>query len=133
MGFDLNPISAIVGAVGQVIDDLHTSDEERAKADLELRKVEAALQQGQIDVNKEEAKSSSLFVAGWRPAVGWIGAFALGYAAILEPIGRFVAQVSFGYSGAFPTVDTTITMQVLFGILGLGMYRPDEKHRGVAS
>jgi hypothetical protein len=132
MGFNLNPISAIVGAVGQVIDDLHTSDEERAKADLELRKVEAALQQGQIDVNKEEAKSASLFVAGWRPAVGWIGAFGLGYAAILEPIGRFVAQVVFGYSGAFPAVDTTITMQVLFGILGLGADRTAEKFKGVA-
>jgi hypothetical protein len=68
-------------------------------------------------------------VAGWRPAVGWIGAFGLGYAAVLEPVIRFVAVVAFGYAGKFPVIDTSITMQVLFGILGLGAYRTFEKTR----
>lgn len=91
------------------------------------------LQLAQIAVDTEEAKSSSVFVAGWRPACGWIGAAALGYAGILEPVGRFVAQVGFGYHGPFPTLDTAITMQILFGILGLGAYRTVDKVKGVAS
>lgn len=90
------------------------------------------LASAQIAVNQEEAKSASLLVSGWRPMCGWVGAFALGYAAIVEPVGRFVAQVWFGYSGAFPALDTTITMQVLFGILGLGAYRSVEKVKGRA-
>jgi len=88
------------------------------------------IQLAQIDVNKAEATSTNWFVAGWRPAVGWIGAFGLLYAAMLEPLARFVAQVGFHYAGAFPALDTTITMQVLFGILGLGVYRTAEKIKG---
>lgn len=81
----------------------------------------------QILVNLEEAKSNNWFVAGWRPAVGWIGAFALAYAAILDPLIRFVAMAVFKYQGQFPVLDNTITMQILFGILGLGAYRTVEK------
>lgn len=81
----------------------------------------------QILVNVEEAKSTNWFVSGWRPACGWIGAFSLCYAALLEPLIRFIAQVVFGYAGEFPVLDSTITMQILFGILGLGAYRTYEK------
>lgn len=81
----------------------------------------------QISVNAEEAKSTSWFVAGWRPAVGWIGAAGLGYAAIVDPLARFIASVGFSYHGEFPAIDTNITMQILFGILGLGAYRTVEK------
>lgn len=83
----------------------------------------------QILVNLEEAKSPNWFVAGWRPACGWIGALSLGYAALLEPFARFIAKVAFDYQGAFPILDSTITMQILFGILGLGAYRSVEKIR----
>jgi hypothetical protein len=89
------------------------------------------VQLAQIEVNKEEAKNANWFVSGWRPAVGWIGAFGLGYAAILEPILRFAFSV-YGYTGTYPVIDTSITMQVLFGILGLGAYRTFEKSKGVS-
>jgi hypothetical protein len=85
------------------------------------------LQLGQIAVNQEEAKSESLFVSGGRPACIWIGAFALAYASIAEPFMRFAAVVLFGYAGVFPVIDTTITMQVLFGLLGLGAMRSFDK------
>ena len=60
----------------------------------------------------------------------WIGAFALGYVSIVEPVMRFVAQVGFHYDGSFPAIDTTITMQVLFGLLGLGVMRSFDKKNG---
>jgi len=90
------------------------------------------LQMAQIAVNVEEAKSSNLFVAGWRPAAGWIAASALGYVAIVEPIARFVAQVFFAYSGPFPVINTEITMQVLFGMLGIGAMRSFDKTKGTS-
>ena len=90
------------------------------------------LQLAQIEVNKEEAKSTSLFVSGGRPACIWIGAASLAYAAILEPLMRFIAKVIFSYSGEFPVVDTMITLQVLFGLLGLSGLRSYDKKQGTA-
>lgn len=88
-------------------------------------------QLAQIDVNKIEAASSSLLVAGWRPFIGWVCGAALAYAALIEPVARFVAMVAFQYTGAFPIIDTDITLQVLLGLLGLGTLRTYEKARGV--
>lgn len=88
------------------------------------------LQLAQIAVNTEEAKSTNWFVAGWRPAVGWVGAFSLAYAAIIEPIARFTANVMYHYAGPFPVIDTNLTMQVLMGLLGLGAMRTYEKSKG---
>jgi hypothetical protein len=106
---------------------------EKLKQDGDLAKLQAevSLMLGQIEINKVEAQHPSVFVAGARPAVMWIGAFGLAYAAVLEPIARFMARVVFEYSGDFPVLDTTITMQVLFGILGLGAYRTYEKTKEV--
>lgn len=86
----------------------------------------------QIAVNQEEAKSSSLFVAGWRPYTGWICGNALAYVAIVEPVARFVATMQ-GYHGPFPAIDTTMTLQVLMGMLGLGYLRSQDKKNGTAS
>lgn len=131
MAFPVLLLPAIIEAAKTVIDRVIPDKAAAEKAKLELDSVESksvfenAL--AQIAVNLEEAKSPNWFVAGWRPACGWIGAFALGYAALLEPFARFIAKVGFGYSGVFPVLDTTITMQILFGILGLGVYRTVEK------
>jgi len=85
---------------------------------------------GQLEINKIEAAHSSVFVSGWRPFVGWSCGFALAYASILEPLMRFIASMS-GFDGVFPILDTTITMQVLTGMLGFGALRTHEKTKGV--
>lgn len=126
-------IGGVIEAVGKVAGDLVTTDKERMTAVLEAYKAETDRMQGQVETNKIEAASSSLFVSGARPAVMWICAFALAYASVIEPIARFVARVWFCYSGDFPVIDTDLTMQVLIGVLGLGAYRSFEKAKGVAS
>lgn len=137
----LDPITAIANAASTIIDKIFPDAGEAQKAKLRIEEMklngelaaiaqENQLQIAQIEVNKEDAKSSNWIQANWRPAVGWIGAFSLGYAAILEPLARFVAQVGFGYTGAFPILDSTISMQILFGILGLGAYRSFDKMKG---
>lgn len=111
-----------------------------ADAELKGKLAEAAsqinndyqLQIAQLDIDKVEAANSSLFVSGWRPAIGWICGFSLCYAAIIEPIARFIALVIFTYAGTFPAIDTDITMQVLMGLLGLAGMRTFEKHKGVS-
>lgn len=125
-------IGEIIGSVGKIADDLTTSDKERMDAELDAYKAESKRMDGQVEINKIEAASGSLFVSGGRPFVVWVCAFALAYAAVIEPIARFVATVGFAYSGPFPVIDTDLTMQVLLGLLGLGAYRSVEKIKGVA-
>lgn len=133
-------IGSIIEAVGKVAGDLITTDKERLemaieqrKLDLEEKKLDMAGDMAQIEVNKEEAKSSSFFVSGWRPFIGWGCGIAFIYSALIEPISRFVATTIFMYSGAFPVIDTDLTMQVMLGMLGLGAMRSYEKKSGVAS
>lgn len=125
-------IGEIIGAVGKIADDLTTSDKERMDAELDAYKAESERMGGQVEINKIEAASGSLFVSGGRPFVVWVCAFALAYVAVIEPIARFVATVGFAYAGPFPVIDTDLTMQVLLGLLGLGAYRSVEKIKGVA-
>lgn len=141
MAFD--PVSIALEVGSKLIDRLWPDPAQRDAAKLELYKIEKSgelqvmmagtdLAKGQLEINKVEAASSSTFVAGWRPYVGWACGTAFAYAAILEPVMRFVAAVMFGYHGMFPIIDTSLTMQVLFGILGLGALRTYEKKQGVA-
>ena len=132
----MDPITAIVTVGSQLITRLFPDPAQAAAANLELTKMqmsgELAQITGQLDINKVEAASTSVFVSGWRPFVGWVCGFGLGYVAIVEPIARFIATVV-GYTGNFPAIDTTITMQVLMGMLGLAGMRSYDKKNGVAS
>jgi len=130
-------VGALMGGIGTLAKDIRQAitgempAEKQAEIQQKVMEIELAAAQGQMAINLEEAKSESLFVAGWRPAVGWIGALSLGYAAIVEPLLTLFANL-YGYTGAFPAIDTTITMQVLFGILGLGAYRSFDKAQAPA-
>jgi hypothetical protein len=80
----------------------------------------------QTKINEAEATHRSVFVAGWRPFIGWVCGIGLMYAVFIEPLMRFVFTVK-GWTIVFPKIDTTITMQVLFGMLGLVGARSFEK------
>ena len=77
----------------------------------------------QLEVNKVEAAHKNMFVAGWRPAIGWICGFALMYSTILSPI--------LGIWFTVPPVDSSLLTTVLMGMLGLGAMRTVEKAKGV--
>ena len=132
----MDPITAIVTVGSQLITRLFPDPAQAAAANLELTKMqmsgELAQITGQLDINKVEAASTSVFVSGWRPFVGWVCGLGLGYVAIVEPMARFIATMV-GYTGNFPVIDTTITMQVLMGMLGMGGLRTLDKIKGVAT
>ena len=121
-----------------LIDRLFPDPAAKAAAQLELLRMEQTgalaqlaaetdLAKLQIQTNIEEAKSTNWWVAGWRPAIGWVCGAGLAYAALVEPFARFAAKVWFGYSGDFPVIDTNLTLQILMGMLGLGAMRSVEK------
>ena len=140
----LDPVTALLDVGSKVIDRLWPDPAQRDQAKLELFKLqqsgelqqmaaELELAKGQLTVNAEEAKNASVFVSGARPFILWGCGFAMLYAALFEPIMRFVAVVVYGYAGQFPAIDTTLTTQVLLGLLGLGTLRTVDKIKGVAS
>jgi len=125
-----------------LIDRLFPDPAAKAAAQLELLKMQQAgelaqlaaetdLAKLQIQTNIEEAKSTNWWVAGWRPAIGWVCGAGLAYAALVEPFARFAAKVWFGYAGDFPVIDTDLTLQVMMGMLGLGAMRSVERIKGV--
>jgi len=128
-------VGGLLGGIGTLAKDIRqaiTGDlppEKQAEIELKLSELESQAMNAQSTINLEEAKSGSLFVSGWRPFIGWVGGACLAYVAIVEPLISWVATVIFHYTGTFPKIDTTITMQVLVGILGLGAYRSYDKYQ----
>ncbi len=110
------------------------NEREKAKEQFEMQMLAAltSLVQGQLDINMKEAEHKSIFVAGWRPAIGWICGSALGWNYVLQPIIAWIAVANgFDLAGA-PQLDTAELTTILLGMLGLGGLRTYEKRLGVA-
>ena len=129
-------ISAILPSVMEVAGRFLPEDKEkRAAAEREIQaKLTDSLAQvdlAQLGINKVEAAHRSMFVAGWRPFIGWTCGVALMYTYVLQPILVFgLAQA--GYLVELPKMDLGELMPVLMGMLGLGGLRSWEKVKGVA-
>jgi hypothetical protein len=131
-------VGSLLTIGGKLIDKLIPDPEQKAKAQLDLLKMqqEGQLQelqalvqedQAQNAVNQVEAQSESFFKSGWRPAVGWICVIALFYQTIIEPITAFILANT-GHTVVLPDIDNGIIGQLLFGLLGvMGGYRTLEK------
>jgi hypothetical protein len=85
----------------------------------------------QIEVNKVEAASSSLFKSGWRPAIGWVCGTAFAYHFVLQPLLIFVMTYAGHPIPPLPEFDMASLMTVLGGLLGLGGLRTFEKYKGI--
>lgn len=94
---------------------------------------ENALNLGQIATNTEEAKNSNIFVAGWRPFIGWVCGGTLAWTWVLAPFINWGAHVA-GYAGDWaPALDPQASYPIILGMLGLGAQRSYEKGKGVAT
>jgi len=89
------------------------------------------LAKGQLEVNKVEAASKSMFVAGWRPAVGWVTVIGMASNYILIPMGNFALAIA-GSEITIPLLQMSEMMPVLLGMLGLGTMRSVEKIKKVS-
>lgn len=128
-------LGALIGPVTGLLDKfIEDKDQKNALAHEIATMSEKHAQElamAQIEVNKAEAASGSIFKGGWRPFIGWVCGFAFAYHFILQPIllfGIAVAGVSFP---PLPAFDMSQMMPVLLGMLGLGGLRTYEKKTGV--
>lgn len=129
-------IDGVKDIIGEVVVDKDKRNEINFKVQELADRADERIHQeilAQVEVNKIEASSGSLFVAGWRPAVGWVGAIGFGYSAILQPFMSWIARVVFEYGGTFPIVNDALLITTLGGMLGIGAMRSFEKWQGVST
>lgn len=98
--------------------------------ELEALKADVAVATGQMEINKNEAQNASLFVAGWRPAVGWLCCAGLAYSFFLRPMLGWASGIM--DVPVPPALDLGELLALLMGMLGLGGFRTYEKLKGVS-
>jgi len=119
-----------VKAVAGVIDELHTSEEEKEQLKLRFAEVESKLKEKQLDINKVEAGHRSIFVSGWRPFLGWVSGLSIGYVYLFQPLLDMILQM-FGVKVDWVVLDLGQLMPLILGMLGLGGLRSFEKAKGL--
>lgn len=131
MAFD--PLTAVLDIGSKLIDKLIPDPAQKAQAQLDLVKLQQsgdlAVMVAQTDINKTEAASSSVLVAGWRPAIGWVCAIALFYQYVIRPI---LSMILGYYKIDTPVIGLDDNLwQLMFGMLGMGGLRTIEKAKGI--
>jgi hypothetical protein len=131
----------IAAAIGPVFTFLDTAlkrafpdktERDRIQAQLEQAVLQGdlGLLQAQLAVNEAEARSESMFVAGWRPFVGWVCGAALAWNFVVLPLAAFALRAAGAELPALPELAVDTLMPVLLGMLGLGGMRTYEKLQG---
>jgi len=121
-----------IEAVGNVMDKLFTSDDERLSHEEILTRLAQRPNLAQVELNKVEAAHRSVFVAGWRPAIGWVCALALLYQFVIQPLLNYGLLIYSPATPPPPSLDFGPLMTVVMALLGLGGLRTVEKLQGRA-
>jgi hypothetical protein len=140
MRLDMAAWLALIPAVSALLDKIIPDPEARDKAKIELLKAEREAEleglrlalsadQMQAEINKVEAASTSVFVSGWRPFIGWICGIAFAYHFIVQPFMLFMYSLN-GQTITLPVFNMEALNTVLMGMLGLGVMRSVEKIKG---
>ena len=115
-----------------LVDKLFVTEDDRQSAKLKVLELAQRGELAQVEVNKAEAQHRSLFVAGWRPFIGWVCGLAFAWQYFLMPMVYFILSAS-GVVFVLPTIPMESMITVLMGMLGLGALRTFEKREGVAN
>ena len=123
-------LEKLIDPISNILEKFVADKDLKQKLEHELKTELHRANMAQIEVNKEEAKHRTVFVAGWRPFTGWVCATALAYHFILEPVIVFVLAL-YNIQLTLPQFDMGSLLTVLMGMLGLGGLRTYEKKQGL--
>ena len=121
---------SIIGVAGKVLDKFVEDKDLKRKLESELKSQIISLDLAQAQTNLEQAKHSSVFIAGARPAIMWICAFGLGWQFVFQPVAAWILAVS-GSELMLPLFETEGLMPLTLSLLGLGSMRSFEKFMGI--
>ena len=131
-----NMIQALIGPVTGLLDKFIEDKDQKALLAHELAtladKQANSIALAQIEVNKAEAASGSLFKGGWRPFIGWVCGIAFAYHFVIQPLIIFGVSVAGIDIPELPEFDMSTLLTVLGGLLGLGTLRTYEKSKGLS-
>jgi len=138
---DTAGIGNLISGIGSAAKDIRAAitgksvidSDAQAQLEMKLAQIEQDGLTAQAKINEIEAGSKSIFVSGWRPALGWTCAIAFFYSFVILPMANWIARICFNVSLDFPSLDISALMPLTFGMLGLAVNRTVEKVRGVAS
>ena len=116
--------SDIVRDIGDAIDKNITNDEERMDAHRKWDEL-------QTQVNLEEAKHRSVFIAGWRPFLGWSFSIGISLHVVIMPMVQWVLLVCGVEKIPLPEFPLEIMLELIFGMLGMAGLRTYEKFKGL--
>ena len=123
-------IEKLIKPVAKILDKFIPDKDLKEKLEHEIKLEIQKANIAQIEVNKAEAAHRTVFVAGWRPFIGWTCGLALSYHFILQPIIVFTMSVN-GLAYDLPEFDMGSLMTIILGMLGLGGMRSFEKFKGL--
>lgn len=130
-------LAAFIPILGPLIDKLvdripdpNERAREKLRIEAELLSAATAQQAQQTEINKIEAASASVFVAGWRPFIGWVCGCALAWLFVIEPIAAWIVALM-GIEATLPRIAAENLMELVLAMLGLGGLRTFEKLKGV--
>lgn len=134
-------VATLAPLVGDLLSEVIPDPDERNKRAHEIALATATqafeIQKGQLEINKQEAAHKSIFVAGWRPFIGWVCGVALAFNVLVVPVGNATLKFMDDPSDNVAVVqieplDSSLLWPVMAGMLGLGAMRTREKEKGVA-
>jgi hypothetical protein len=125
-----------IKAVGNIVDEIYTSDEEREQAKLAIKKVEAELKKRQMDINLADAQSKAGGLSGmiqriWRPLIGFSCALAIFWEYVLKQFLMFLIATFNWETKPLPELDMGTLMPLVMALLGMGALRSYEKVKKV--
>ncbi len=128
-------ISQLIAPITGLLDKFIEDKDQKARLAHEVatmaQKHAQELAKGQLEINKAEAQSRSIFVAGWRPFIGWTCGIAMFWHFVGVPITMFFVSWFSMEIAELPQFDMNSLMTVLLGMLGLGGLRTFEKTKGI--
>lgn len=130
--FDLTGfLSPVISKLANYIPDPVAKAKAEAEATTEMLQFVTQQNTAQLAVDQAEANNTNVFVAGWRPAIGWACGAAFTWQYVGFPIAQFILA-AFNHPVILPVLNTGDMMPVLLGMLGMGGLRSVEKIKGVA-
>ena len=125
-----------IKAVGNVIDELHTSEEEKQQLKLRFEEIQANLKSKQMDINLADAQSTATDISGilqrsWRPLIGFSAALAIFFEFVLKPFIVFFLGVFNIEVGELPQMNMEQLMPLVMALLGMAGLRTFEKSKNI--
>ena len=124
----------VIGIIGDVLDKVipDNNAKAKAKADIEKALIDNAskINLAQAETNKIEASHRSIWVAGWRPFLGWVAGFGFAWVFVIAPVAQWVCAL-LGIHIVLPVLHTDVMMELTIALLGLSGLRSWEKSKGL--